>query len=745
MHEVIRPLAGHAVLILLVQLALLLLVARLGAELCRRLGFPAVIGELAAGLLLGPSVFGHFAPRAFSHFFPLEATQFHLLEVVGTLGMVLLLLMTGLETDLRLLRGMGRAALVASGAGMVLPFAMGFGLGMWMPESYLAAPQQRILFSLFLATAMSISAMPVIAKILMDLDLTRRNIGVVILSAGVIDDTTGWLVLSLIAGAVSSGSVKLLDLARTMGLTIAFLVGAAIILYPLMRWLVRVTAQRARTPDTDMVLIICVTLLCAALTEWIGIHAVFGAFIVGVVLRQVPALRAESMHRIEGFVLSILGPVFFGIVGLKVNVWGLSGTGGSMLAIVLAVACLGKILGCLGGGLLGGLRFWESASLAVAMNARGAMELVVAMIGLSLGILNQQMFSIIVIVAMVTSFMAPLLLRLTMRRVQMTDEEAQRLLMEESRGVFDPSRVEILVPTAGGPNAIGAARLAFGVARRSANPVRVLFIEPALRLRDRLRRLFRPDPVGRGIDEHLATLRGTFLGASAPTVQRRSGRDVAGMICEEASKGADLIIIGASQRGPLLGGPVLESVVEQAPCHVAIVRDASPEKPYSQLLVLVDGSAVSRAAAEFALRYCEVTESTLTIAVLTERTHQSGQHMTVGYIDEAGQLKMRSSASSHSTPGETLERISPVFRASSVQPSILHLPADDFRDAVLKETRQGGYDLLVLGAENRAVRRRLFFGTDNERIIRNTAISVAILVPHIGKLTLGPDPGKRHS
>lgn len=740
MSEVIRPLGGHAVLVLLIQLAVLLIVARLGAELCRRLGFPVVIGELAAGLLLGPSVFGHFAPGAFHFIFPHEVTQFHLLEVVGTLGMVLLLLMTGLETDLRLLRGLGRAALVASASGMLLPFAMGFGLGMWTPDAYLAAPHQRILFSLFLATAMSISAMPVIAKILMDLDLTRRNIGVVILSAGVIDDTTGWLILSLIAGAVSTGSLKLVDLAKTLGLTAAFLIGCTIILYPLLRWSVRVTSLRAKTPDTDMVLIMCVTLLCAALTEWIGIHAVFGAFVVGVVLRQVPALRAESVHRIEGFVMSILGPVFFGIVGLKVNVWGLSD--GRMLAVVLTVACMGKLLGCLFGGLLGGLRFWEASSLAVAMNARGAMELVVAMIGLSLGILNQQMFSIIVVVAMVTSFMAPLLLRLTMRRVHMTEDEAQRLLMEESRGVFDPSRVEILVPTAGGPNAIGAARLAFGVARRSANPVRVLFIEPAQRFVDRLRRLFRKDLAGRGIEEHLNALRAVGEGASAPEVQRRSGRDVSGMICDEASKGTDLIIIGASQRGPLLGGPVLEEVIAQAPCHVAIVRDASHQKPFSHLLALVDGSAVSRVAAEFAVRYCEVTESQLTVAVLTERAHHSGQHLALASFDEAGLAMSRDKLSS---PELTLERISPVFRPSTVKPRVLHLPADDFRDAVLKETRQGGYDLLVLGAENRAVRRRLFFGADNERIIRRTDISVAILIPHIGKLTMGPEPGKRHA
>ena len=168
---------------------------------------------------------------------------------------------------------------------------------------------------------------------------------------------------------------------------------------------------------------IVVTFLCAAATEWIGVHAVFGAFVAGVVLHQVPRVRKETVTRLESFVFSVMAPVFFGIVGLKVDLWSLGG--GGMLALVIGVACLGKLVGCTLGAMWGGLRFWEAASIAVAMNARGAMEIVVASIGLSLGILSTQMFSIIVMVAIVTSFMAPVGLRLTMPRVRMTDEETQ--------------------------------------------------------------------------------------------------------------------------------------------------------------------------------------------------------------------------------------------------------------------------------------------------------------------------------
>ena len=166
LHNPIPGLSGHSVFLLLVQLALLVAVARIGAEISKRLGLPAVVGELSAGIALGPTLLGHYFPHAFEAIFPADKNQFHLLDAFGTVGMSLLLLLTGLETDLRLLRNLGRAALIASVMGMVLPFGLGFGLGYFMPAEYLADPNSRLLFSLFLATAMSISAMPVIAKIL---------------------------------------------------------------------------------------------------------------------------------------------------------------------------------------------------------------------------------------------------------------------------------------------------------------------------------------------------------------------------------------------------------------------------------------------------------------------------------------------------------------------------------------------------------------------------------------------------
>jgi Kef-type K+ transport system membrane component KefB/nucleotide-binding universal stress UspA family protein len=725
MVETLKPLAGHAVFLLLVQLALLIAAARLGAELAKRLGLPAVVGELAAGILLGPTGFGHWFPDAFATVFPRTNQSMHLLEAFSVVGMTMLLLLTGLETDLRLLRNLGRAALIASLMGMVLPFGLGFGLGYFTPDAYLTDPNGRLLFSLFIATAMSISAMPVIAKILVDLDLTKRNIGMVILSAGVVDDTVGWLILSIIAGAATHGGINLRDLAWTVGLLVGFVVALAFVIYPLLRRLMRATAERFRMPDSDLVAIIVVTFLCAAATEWIGVHPVFGAFVAGVALHQVPRIRRETVARLESFTYGVLAPVFLGLVGIKVDLWSLSGGGGGMLALVLLVACVGKLVGCSLGAYWGGLRFWEAASIAVAMNARGAMEIVVATIGLSLGILTPQMFAIIVLVAIVTSFLAPLGLRLTMPRVRLTEDEARRMVAAASRGAFDPQRARLLLATSGGPNVRALAPLAFGVARGDEASVKVLHVKALTSWWRRLAARVSPQTPS-NVAEQLEALRGLAAG-KPPELAQVSGNGVAEMICGEAKRGYDLLLVGSGD-GPSIGGPVVEEIVAQAPCHVAIMKAPAGQAAtaYKNILVPVDGGVASRMAVELALRYAEAAGADLDLAVLTERRPQAA-----AYSDLSG---MHLPVEASGTSDAELERISVVFRASTLKPSILHLAYDPRSSAVAQAIEKGTYDLVVLGAENRAIQHRLFFGYENERIIRAARVPVVVVVPNLRRL-----------
>ncbi len=720
MQTPIPGLSGHAVFLLLVQLALLVAVARIGAEISKRLGLPAVVGELSAGIALGPTLLGHYFPHAFEVLFPADKAQFHLLDAFSTVGMSLLLLLTGLETDVRLLRNLGRAALIASVMGMVLPFALGFGLGYYMPASYLADPSSRILFSLFLATAMSISAMPVIAKILIDLDLTKRNIGLVILSAGVVDDTVGWLILSLIAGAATHGVVRVQDLGLTVLYLAIFIVVAIFVLYPLLRFAVRVATEHFRANDSDLVLVIVTTFLCAAATERIGVHPVFGAFVTGIVLHQTPRLRKETVARLESFTFGVLGPVFFGIVGLRVNLWALNG--GGMLGIVIAVACVGKLVGCSLGAYWGGLRFWEAASIAVAMNARGAMEIVVATIGLSLGILSPQMFSIIVMVAIVTSFLAPVGLRLTMPRVRMTDDEARRILASESTGAFDPTRVRVMLASGGGENAVAAAPLAFGLAHKSSASVKIVNVTER---RSWWRRLLQRRHFSGSATEQVELMRALAAGGRPPEVVQVGGPSIAEAICTEAKRGCDILMLGSGE-GPSVGGAIVEQVVGAAPCHVAIMKAPARATDFRRILVPVDGSVASRLAVELALRYAESTGAALALAVLTERRPQ-----VAAYADLSG---THAPAEIRATTDEELHRISIAFRASDVKPSILHLTFDPRSSAIADEVERGHYDLIVLGAENRAIQHRLFFGYENERLIRGTRIPVLVVVPNLSRL-----------
>ena len=614
---------------------------------------------------------------------------------------------------------------------------------------------------------MAISAMPVIAKILMDLDLTRRNIGLVILSAGVVDDTAGWLILSVIAGAAAQGgSVKLGGLGLTVVSMLGFLVAIALVVYPLMRFLLRILATRLRSPETDLVAIVAVTFLCAAVTEHIGVHAVFGAFIVGTALRQVPQLNHETVHKLESFVFSILAPVFFGTVGLKVNLWTLSGGGGSMLGVVLAIACVGKLLGCTAGGLWGGLSFWEAFSIAVAMNARGAMELVVATIGLSLGILNQQTFSMIVVVAIVTSFIAPIALRLTMRLVRMTHDEERRILEAESKGVFDVAHLRVLVPTAGGPHALQAARVALGLTRKSDNPVEVVFVDQVTSRLERVLKLFGQTDAGRGIEDHLANIRALATEGKAPRIRRVAAKSVSKSILEEASRGIDMIMIGGTGSGGSVGGRILEEVVEHAPCHVAIVKAGNAVSgELRRVFVPVDGSTVSRLAAELGLRFAETTGAELTLAFVTERrarptvgpadpdtlpgaSRASGvaqettlplpTTLTLDLSPQPPEVSRQSSlVDSGDRPSqlgegavaELLARVSPAFRVTQVEPKILQLDYDPSNAAVARAIVTSGQDLVVLGAENRAVRRRLFFGYESQRVIELESATTLILVP----------------
>ena len=723
------PISGHALLVLLLQLAGLLLLARTFAEIMRRLGQPAVIGELLAGIVLGPTVLGYFLPDLYVLAFPQEVAQFHLLEVISWLGMVLLLLLTGLETDLRIVRTIGKAAVFISAGGLLVNFTLGSTLGMLLPDQYLVDPADRPVFAAFLATAMAITAMPVIAKILIDLNLMRRNLGVTILSAGVIDDTIGWLVLSVIAGIAASGTFSVGGLAITLGGLAVFLVVTRWVTFPLFRRLVSYVNEHVKLAGSDITLILVFTFLSAAATEAIGVHAVFGAFVAGLVVRQVPRVRATATHALEAFVLSALSPIFFAFVGLKVNLWEL--TSWQLPTLVIGVAMAGKLLGCYAGARAGGLSHWEGVAIGFGMNARGAMELVVALIGLSLGLLTGEMYSTIVLVAVVTSFLAPLLLRSVVGKLPLTEEERRRMEEGTRPRMLPDGPIRVLVPTAGGGNAMGAFALAAPIVRESAGSITALFVQRR-KEGNAIRRWFSGSSslAGRGIEQHLERA-ASFLGDQGKrlTVRRLQSENLVGAIVAETERDYDVLMIGATPRH-LLSNSMISEVAGAVALPTIIVRSTEQQPPahFRRILVPVEGSAFSRFAAEFAFAYAAADGARVTLLHVLNEARVSTGALTVPEIrgshavDQPQELALAS---------KIREDYGTLATASAVEWDVRVLASGDPAGTIVEESHSEHYDLLVLGAENKMLAQPLFFGQGTATIVERAGCTTVVVVPKV--------------
>jgi len=405
----------HQLLLFLAEVVTLFLAARLGGELAVRARLPSHVGEVIAGMLVGPSLLGWVWPQGLDALFPGEPSQRALLDVVSWIGVILLVLLAGLETRLGILRRAGRAAIGASVGGFALPFVAGFALGMAAPSVLVPTGVDRPAFAAFLATAMSISAIPVIARILTELDLYRTAVGMVILASAITSDVLGWIVVSLVAGWVD-GAADPWPVAWTTLLTGLFLIGAYVLGRPLVSACMRLARERLRMPSAELAMMLLLVFVGAAITQAIGVHLVLGALVIAILIGRARTADASAVEGVTHIATGFFAPFFFAYTGLKVDLTTLHG--GELLfgALAVAVACASKIAGGALGARAGGLPRWEALAVGLGLNARGAMELVIAAIGLSIGVLSQATYAIVVLIAILTTVMAAPTLRISMDR-----------------------------------------------------------------------------------------------------------------------------------------------------------------------------------------------------------------------------------------------------------------------------------------------------------------------------------------
>ncbi|MEV2250863.1 cation:proton antiporter [Streptomyces sp. NPDC050147] len=419
----VAPLSSHPLLIFLLQVGLLLLLAVALGRLARRLGMPAIVGELCSGLLVGPSVLQHLLPGFSGWLFPAEAAQAHLLDAVGQLGLLLLVGLTGMELDIARVRRSGRAAVQISVAGFLIPLGLGIGAGYALSGELKPHSADATAFALFMGVAMSVSAVPVIAKTLFDMGLLRSKIGQLVLTAGVVDDLAGWIMLSVVSAMATTG-LRTGGMALTIGSLVLVILFAVVLGRSVVGRVLKL-AGRTGEPSASLAAVVAILFFGSAATHALGLEAVFGAFVCGILIRSCGVLDSASLAPLRTVVLSVLAPVFFATAGLRMDLTALAEPRLLLAALaVLLIAVVGKFAGAFIGAITGGLNRWEAVGIGAGMNARGVIEVIVAMVGLRLGVLSEDSYTIIVLVAIVTSVMAPPLLRLAVERAPCPADEA---------------------------------------------------------------------------------------------------------------------------------------------------------------------------------------------------------------------------------------------------------------------------------------------------------------------------------
>ncbi|MFD2744561.1 MULTISPECIES: cation:proton antiporter [Sphingobacterium] len=388
--------------ILLIQIVAIIFTARLFGWICVKIRQPVVIGEMLAGIILGPSLLGLFFPDFFEALFPQQSLGN--LQFLSQIGLILFMFIVGMELDLHVLRNKAQDAIVISHASIMLPFTLGIGLAYFLYENYAPQNVQFLSYSLFIGIAMSITAFPVLARIVQERGLQKTRLGTVVITCAAADDITAWCILAVVIAIVKAGSF--VSALYTIGLALAYVLIMIKIIRPFLHRIGQINSTKETLNKPVVAIFFLMLILSAYTTEVIGIHALFGAFMAGAIMPENNKFRNLFIEKVEDVALVLLLPLFFVFTGLRTQIgllndpklWLITG-------IIILVAVIGKFVGSALAARFMGQGWKDSLSIGALMNTRGLMELVVLNIGYDLGVLSAELFSMMVVMALVTTFM----------------------------------------------------------------------------------------------------------------------------------------------------------------------------------------------------------------------------------------------------------------------------------------------------------------------------------------------------
>ncbi|MGE0565248.1 MAG: cation:proton antiporter [Pseudolabrys sp.] len=747
---------GASEVLFIVQIVVLMIVGRLLGEFMLRIGQPAVMGQLIAGLMLGPSLFGFLLPDLQQAMFPRTPEQKAMLDAISQFGILLLLLLTGIETDLKLVRQTGRASFYASAMGIVVPFACGVALGLMLPETMLPGPDKRLITALFLGTALSIASVKIVAMVVREMNFMRRVVGQVIIASAIIDDSIGWIIVSIIFSIALHGSVDPVEIAKGVIGTAVFLVASFTVGRRAVFFVIRWVNDNFESEFPVITAILCIMGIMALITHMIGVHTVLGAFVAGILVGQSPILSKHIDDELRGLTTAFFAPVFFGIAGFSADLTALFDPQMALLTLgLILIASIGKFGGAFLGAELGGLTRREGFALACGMNARGSTEVIIATVGLSMGALTQNLFTMIVAMAVITTMAMPPSLRWALARIPLRKEEKRRLDREamEEKG-FVPNIERILIAVDDSTNAQFAARVGGVIAGLRGKPATVLHFTrpkddnkdggsenkeekptaesksgaettaagpekpaddtPAASVTDEAKDAGKaPEPEEKKPDSASIIVREAALQVqkalkkdekadSAPditTIVRE--KPTQELIAEEAEKGYDLLVAALEQ--VTVENKEFHSSIEamakgfEGSLAIVTTRGSLHENPAGEfsILVPINGTGPSRRAAEVAIVLARATKAKITFLYVTNR-------------GDAG----KKAAKTHRLTTQEkaiLKEVADIAASYGVQTRPAALAGNETSTAILAEAGKRKHNLIVTGV----VRRpgdKLYFG-----------------------------------
>lgn len=402
--------------IVLLQLIVILFAAKGLGWLFTKIGQQSVMGEIVAGILLGPSLLGWIAPDLSAFLFPKESLTY--LSILSQLGLLLFMFVIGMELDIDSIRRKFGESMVISHSSIAVPFFLGTGFAWFTFDRFGVEKSGFVAYSLFMGIAMSITAFPVLARILKERGMTSGHLGSMALMCAAIDDVSAWCILPVVVAITKAQSMQ--GVVMTVILTLTFVSAMILVVKPALEGYYQRQQQKERKRGIEFIAIaIFVLLTSALLSEIIGIHALFGAFIAGAVLPGSQELRHNLTDRLEGVSVSLLLPIFFVLTGLRTKINVLSdGSLWPVFLCILALAVAGKLIGSAVAARLSGFDWRESLSIGTLMNTRGLMELIVLNIGYDLGVLKEEVFTMMVFMALITTFMTAPLMNYVDRRAR---------------------------------------------------------------------------------------------------------------------------------------------------------------------------------------------------------------------------------------------------------------------------------------------------------------------------------------